>query len=51
MKLEDVKKGLSVYVFDDRGIEKVEVVKVEDGKVSGKIVSTKDFIEKLRAKT
>ena len=48
MRLEDVRKGLSVFVFDDRGTEKVEVVKVEGGKVSGRILSTKDFIETLR---
>lgn len=46
MRLENVKKGLSVYVFDDRGTEKVSIVKVIDGKVTGRIVSTKAFIEK-----
>jgi hypothetical protein len=43
VKLEDVRKGVSVFMFNDRGVEKVSVSKVADGKASGKILAAKDF--------
>jgi hypothetical protein len=48
MKLEEVKKGISIYQFEDRGVEKVSIVKILNGKPCGKIVALKDYIDKLR---
>jgi len=48
MRLIDVKKGLSVFMFEDRGVEKVSIVKVIDGRVTGRITAAKDFVEQLR---